>query len=106
MRPKRKDQSEKPDHQEKRKEKEEKDKKSKLRKENNTMIVLQEEKTMAKPTIEILIEEETMVKLDLQEESNKDMNPEEKNTEKELQFNGLKLMKSAQEMTDSTLSSR
>ena len=54
---------------------------------------------------EISTEEEIMAK-DLKEENNKDMNQEENNTEKELQFNGLKLMKSVQEMTDSTLSSK
>lgn len=54
---------------------------------------------------EILTEEETTV-TDLKEENNKDMNQEEKNTEKELQFNGLKSMKSVQEMTDSILLSR
>ena len=54
---------------------------------------------------EISTEEEKTV-TDLKEENNKDMNQEEKNTEKELQFNGLKLMKSVQEMTDSILLSR
>lgn len=56
-------------------------------------------------TIEILIEEEITV-IDHKEENNQDMNQEENNTEKELQFNGLRLMKSPQEMTDSTSSSK
>ena len=68
------------------------------------MTVLKEEIIIDLMT-EILTEEETTV-TDLKEENNKDMNQEEKNTEKELQFNGLKSMKSVQEMTDSILLSR
>lgn len=68
------------------------------------MTVLKEEIIIDLMT-EISTEEETMV-TDLKEENNKDMNQEEKNTEKELQFNGLKSMKSVQEMTDSILLSR
>lgn len=68
------------------------------------MTVLKEEIIIGLMT-EISIEEKTTV-TDLKEENNKDMNQEEKNTEKELQFNGLKSMKSVQEMTDSILLSR
>lgn len=68
------------------------------------MTVLKEEIIIDLMT-EILTEEKTTV-TDLKEENNKDMNQEEKNTEKELQFNGLKSMKSVQEMTDSILLSR
>lgn len=80
--------------------------KEELKKEekDNTMTVLKEEIIIDLMT-EILTEEETTV-TDLKEENNKDMNQEEKNTEKELQFNGLKSMKSVQEMTDSILLSR
>lgn len=68
------------------------------------MTVLKEEIIIDLMT-EILTEEETTV-TDLKEENNKDMNQEEKNTERELQFNGLKSMKSVQEMTDLILLSR
>jgi hypothetical protein len=52
-----------------------------------------------------LIEEEIMVK-DHKEDNNQDTNPEDKSSEKEHPFNGARLMKSVQEMKDSTLSSR
>lgn len=68
------------------------------------MTVLKEE-IITDLMTEISTEEEKTV-TDLKEENNKDMNQEEKNTEKELQFNGLKSMKSVQEMTDSILLSR
>lgn len=56
-------------------------------------------------TIEISIEEEIIDKIiDHQEDNNKDINQEEKNSEKEDLCNGLKLMKSVQEMTELTLS--
>lgn len=56
-------------------------------------------------TIETSIEEETTDKtIDHQEDNNKDTNQEERNSEKESQSNGLKLTKSVQEMTESTLS--
>lgn len=103
VKPEEKDQSEEKDKEDKLEEKIEKEE---LKKEeiDNTINVLKEEITTDHMT-EISTEEEIMV-IDLKEESNKDMNQEEKNTEKELQFNGLKLMKSVQEMTDSTLSSK
>lgn len=68
------------------------------------MTVLKEEIIIGLMT-EISIEEKTTV-TDLKEDNNKDMNQEEKNTERELQFNGLKSMKSVQEMTDLILLSR
>lgn len=56
-------------------------------------------------TIEISIEEEIIDKIiDHQEDNNKDINQEEKNSEKEDLCNGLKLIKSVQEMTESTSS--
>ncbi len=55
--------------------------------------------------IEILIEEEITDKIiDHQEDNNKDINQEEKNSDKENLCNGLKLIKSAQEMIESILS--
>jgi hypothetical protein len=66
-----------------------------------------EEKTTTELTTETLIEEEkTTTTTDPQEDNNKDTNPEDKNSEKELQSNGPRLTKSVQLMTDLTSSSR
>lgn len=52
----------------------------------------QEDKTITEHMIETLIEEDKTqtITIDHQEDNLKDMNPEEKSSEKELQFNGLK----------------
>ncbi len=79
---------------------------------DNTVTNLKEEITettetteITELTIETLIEEETMVR-DHKEDNNQDMNQEEKNSEKELPFNGAKLIKSVQEIKNLISSSR
>jgi len=64
------------------------------------------EETIIDPMIEILIEEDNTTTTDHQEDNLKDMNQEDNNTEKELQFNGPKSIKSVQEMIDSISSLR
>lgn len=64
------------------------------------------EETTTDLMTEISIEEDNTITTDHQEDNLKDMNQEDNNTEKELQSNGPKSIKSVQEMTDSISSLR
>ena len=77
--------------------------------EKDSMIIDLNEEIITDHTIEITIEtsiEEEKMETDLLEDKLKDTNPEEKNLEREPQFNGAKLMKSVPETKESTSSSR
>lgn len=86
------------------------EKEEELMKEETTTETIdnQEDKIITEHTIGTLIEEDKTqtIMIDHQEDNLKDMNLEEKSSEKELQFNGLKLMKLVQEMKDLILLSK